>query len=276
MTDAIPSQFGHASVSTRHSKSILTKSSGFINSFDYTLNPYAGCTFSCTYCYAAFFARTDTQHADWGQWVEVKVNALELLRKKRKRPLTGKAIYMSSVTDPYQPIERRLELTREILLELITYHQPRLVIQTRGTLILRDIDILKQFEHLQVNVTVTTDDEDIRKVFEPLCPSAEQRLNTVTQLSDAGIQTCITMTPLLPLKQPEQFAHRLKRTGASKFIVQGFHSGKTRFAAGTGDAAKQVAQSLKWDASAYTKTVNVLKSVLPDLHEGQQGFAPDI
>src|SRR5690606_39089742 len=107
---------------------ILTKASGFINGFDYTLNPYSGCTFGCTYCYAAFFSPDPDKQNDWGKWVEIKDNALELLYKKRKRPLIDKTIYISSVTDPYQPIEKQLGLTRAILSELLNYHQVRIVI----------------------------------------------------------------------------------------------------------------------------------------------------
>lgn len=80
---------------------------------------------------------------NWGKWVEVKENVLKLLVKKRKSPLIDKTIYFSSVTDPYQPIEKELELTRSILKELIDYHKVRLVIQTRSHLVERDIDLLK-------------------------------------------------------------------------------------------------------------------------------------
>src|SRR5215468_1187729 len=115
---------GNTMVEVRYKQSsgILSKATGFINSFDFTLNPYSGCAFGCTYCYAAFFTPTTELQETWGQWVEVKENALELLRKKRKRPLLDKTIYMSSVTDPYQPVERSLELTRSILRELLDFH----------------------------------------------------------------------------------------------------------------------------------------------------------
>ena len=86
--------------------------------YDYTLNPYSGCSFGCTYCYAAFFSRDTEKRDNWGYWVNVKENAVELLQKRLKRTpdaLDGKLIYMSSVTDPYQPVERELKLTRRIL-----------------------------------------------------------------------------------------------------------------------------------------------------------------
>src|SRR5579859_7713863 len=110
-------QFGPIRVEYRHSAYILSRATGFIDAFDYTLNPYSGCGFGCTYCYAAFFATSRELQDDWGKWVRVKDNALELLKKKRHRPLKDVSIYMSSVTDPYQPIEKALQLTRAILSE---------------------------------------------------------------------------------------------------------------------------------------------------------------
>src|SRR5689334_21535104 len=130
-------RIGGTSVEYRPTRSILTKASDFIDTFDYTLNPYSGCGFGCNYCYAAFFARTDELKDNWGQWVQVKENALELLVKKRRKPLINATTYMSSVTDPYQPVEKDLGLTRAILEELLRYHQVHLVVQTRGPLVTR-------------------------------------------------------------------------------------------------------------------------------------------
>ena len=101
----------------------------------------------------------------------VKENALALLERKRRSTLLGKTIYMSSVTDPYQPIEKRLGLTRELLRILAERYQPRLVIQTRSPLVTRDVDLLRRFEHVQVNMTITTDSEEVRRAFEPTCPN---------------------------------------------------------------------------------------------------------
>ncbi len=271
MTDTI----GRSDVAYRTSKSILTKASGFIDAFDYTLNPYTGCTFGCTYCYAAFFTRDIERQHTWGAWVDVKENALALLKKKRKRPLIDKAIYISSVTDPYQPIERRLELNRAILEELLTYHQVKVVIQTRGTLVTRDLDLLRQFEHARVNMTITTDDEGIRKTFEPTCPSIQQRLDAIQTVNAAGVEACITMTPLLPLRDPSHFAERLRATGVERFVVQSFHKGNTRFAGGTSDEARQLAERLNWGADDYRASVAVLRAELPHVAEGRAGFIPD-
>lgn len=270
--DAKRTSLGKSEVEYKKVSSILTPASGFMESYDYTLNPYAGCSFGCTYCYAAFFSRTEEGRKNWGYWVQVKENALQLLIKKRTKPLTGKTIYMSSVTDPYQPIEKELGLTRSILKELADYHQPRLVIQTRSPLAVRDIDLFKKFETIQVNMTITTDSEYVRKIFEPLCPSNTLRLKAIKEINDVGINSCITMTPLLPVENAETFAANLVGTGIKKFIVQPFHSDKGKFIAGTRDAAMKLFADLQWTNEKYKQVQDVLIKYIPDIGIGKEGF----
>jgi len=245
-----------------------------MESYDYSINPYSGCSFGCTYCYAAFFSRDQDKMNNWGKWVEVKENALKLLVKKRKNPLIDKTIYLSSVTDPYQPIEKELELTRTILKELIDYHKVRLVIQTRSHLVERDIDLFKLFDTIQVNMTITTDSEEVRKVFEPYCPSNKMRLKAIKTINDNGIPSCITMTPLLPIEDPESFVQSLKETGIDKFIVQPFHVAKGKFAAGTRDEAKAILDKFNWSLDEYERILVIFKQLIPDIGIGKQGFAP--
>lgn len=265
---------GKGKIDYKSVSSILTKASGFMSTYDFTLNPYSGCSFGCTYCYAAFFSKTGDQRKNWGHWIEVKENALELLIKLRKKSLRDKTIYISSVTDPYQPIESKLELTRSILKELIDYHQPRIVIQTRSALVTRDIDLLKQFEKLQVNMTVTTDSETVRKAFEPYCPSNTTRLKAITQVNEAGINSCITMTPLLPIENAEQFAVELKKTGIEKFIIQPFHSEKGKFIAGTRESAMSIIEQMEWTNEKYKEVESVLIKHFPGIGIGKEGFKP--
>lgn len=265
---------GKSRVEYKEARSILSPATGFIDTFDYTLNPYSGCTFACTYCYAAFFVRDVQEQAEWGQWVQVKENALELLQKWRKKSLARKSIYMSSVTDPYQPIERELELTRAILEELATYHQPHLVIQTRGALVARDIDLLKRLERVRVNMTITTDDDEVRRVFEPACSSVRTRLEAIANVHAAGIPTCITISPLLPLRDATDFAKSLRATGVPKFVVQPFHLEKGKFVAGTRKEAVRLFNERGWGKEAYQAAVAILRADLPMLDEGKVGFAP--
>ena len=268
-----PVAIGDSAVTYRQAKSILTRASGFMRDYDFTLNPYSGCTFGCTYCYAAFFVRDQARQDDWGFWVEVKENALESLRRMRT-PLNDARIYMSSVTDPYQPIERQLGVVRELLEELVS-HQPRLVVQTRSPLVTRDIELFARFEHVRVNMTVTTDSERVRRAFEPRCPSNAVRLKAISEVAGAGIRAAITMTPLLPVEDPSAFANALKATGAGDFVVQPFHMEKGRFVAGTRQAALQLVDELGWTHDRYAEVVSELRKHLPNLAEGRHGFAPE-
>ena len=217
---------GQADVAYVKTGQLLTKATGFMEAYDFTLNPYSGCSFGCTYCYAAFFSRDADKRDNWGYWVNVKANAIALL-DKRRRSLDGKLIYMSSVTDPYQPIERQLGLTRGLLELMAERHKPKLVVQTRSPLVERDCDLFRRIVskggRVQVNMTVTTDDEDLRRTFEPFCPANHRRLAAIRAVQAAGIDTCITMTPLLLVNDNDAFAADLIGTGVRRFIAQSFH-----------------------------------------------------
>lgn len=269
-----------------------------MDAYNFTLNPYSGCQFGCTYCYAAFFSTTREQRENWGRWVAVKNNAIELLEKRKPGSLDDKRIYMSSVTDPYQPIERKLELTRGLLKIMAERHSPKLVVQTRSPDVVRDCDLFKRIEEtdrdllgdvtkksgrVQVNMTVTTDDESIRRTFEPSCPSNAQRLRAIAKVQAEGIDSCITLTPLIWVNDPEAFAQSLLDTGVKKFIVQEFHFQRGKFVAGTRDEAlRLMAQKLNCDAESfrdrydkhYRRVRQVLEDALPSLGEGKDGFAP--
>lgn len=268
-----PSRIGHAKVSQIRANSILTKASGFMNSYDFTLNPYSGCTFGCTYCYAASFARDAKKRTNWGKWVDVKSNAIDLIRKQHGK-LKDSIVYMSSVTDPYQPIDRLTKITRELIKEL--YEQKaKLVIQTRSNLVQRDSDILSKFgSRVQVNMTITTDSENVRKQFEPTCSTIEARLNAINKIAEKRIPTCITMTPLLPIEDALVFSDKLLSTGVKRFIIQPFHQEKGHFIAGTREGAMTLIKKMNWSKEKYEETKDILRDRLPQLGEGKQGFAP--
>ena len=283
-----PNRIGETTVSYGHAREILTRATGFMDAYDYTLNPYSGCFFGCTYCYAAFFSRDAEKRDNWGYWVEVKENAVALLEKRKPGTLDGKLIYMSSVTDPYQPVERELGLTRR-LLELMADRsdKPKLVVQTRSPDVVRDCDLFRRIEEnggrVQVNMTATTDDEDIRRTFEPFCPSNPARLSAIGEVQSEGIDSCITMTPLLLVSSPSDFADSLCDTGVQKFIAQPFHFQRGKFLAGTREAAFDLmAEKLGCDRESfrskylvhYKNAFGVLKDKLPELGEGKDGFKP--
>lgn len=267
-------QIGRTEISYKQAASILTAAKGFMGEYDYTLNPYTGCAFGCTYCYAAFFSRSLMLRQSWGYWLQVKENALQLLEKFRKRPLHDKRIYMSSVTDPYQPVERELNLTRGLVQELLAFHQPRLVVQTRSPLVTRDIDLFRQFRNIQINMTVTTDSEVVRKAFEPLCPSNQVRLDAIQEVVAAGVPACITITPLLPVENVEGFARKLLATGIKRFIIQPFHDEKGRFVGATGEEAARLNKEMGWNSEKYERVLEVLRRHIPDVGVGKNGFKP--
>jgi DNA repair photolyase len=267
------------------------RGTGFLDAYDFSLNPYAGGAFGCTYCYAAFFSRSAEQRDTWGRWVEVKENAVELLMKRRIGSLDGKRIYMSSVTDPYQPIERELDLTRQLLEIMADRHKPKLVVQTRSPTVVRDVDLYQQIKEnggcVQINMTVTTDDEGIRRTFEPFCPSNPVRLKAIGEVQAAGIDTCITMTPVLLVNDNHQFTESLIDTGVKNFIAQPFHFSRGRFLAGTRDKAfalmaEKLGCSLKEFPRQYLERYQEffqhLKEELQgrgsELGEGKDGFKP--
>ena len=185
-------------------KSILNKS----KIFDYCLNPYLGCQTSCRYCYARLFMRRYSGHKEpWGEFVDVKVNAPELLRKQLERAKKG-TVWISSVCDPYQPLEAKYKLTRRCLKELLEKQFP-VNIQTKSKLALRDLDLFERFETIDVGFTITTDDERLAKLFEPMASPVKDRIDALQRIHEAGIRTFAFIGPLLP-GNPEKLVERLE------------------------------------------------------------------
>lgn len=174
-------------------KSIITKSGLDV---DYVINPYIGCIHGCIYCYARFMKRFTNHHEPWGKFLDVKINAPELIPKNIKK-YKNKSIMISSVTDPYQPAERKYKLMRGILENLIPL-QPDLCVMTKSDLITRDIDLLKPFKKCIAGVSLSLLNDSIRKEVEPFASSVEQRINAVKQLKKAGIRTFIFVSPMFP------------------------------------------------------------------------------
>jgi len=255
------------------SRSIFSPATGFIlrGGFDWTCNPYLGCSFGCTYCYAMFLPQNRRPKEDWGKWFQAKTNAVELARKHAPK-IAGQALYLSSVTDPYLPAERSLKLTRGIL-EAVLPHQPRLLVQTRGPLVTRDLDVLAQFRAVRVNVSIPTDSEKVRQVFEPKAPPLERRWRAAEQIRAAGVPVGICVTPMLPLEQPDAFVERLVAFRPDVLVVQDFHDSGGGFGADTGAAARRLLTETGWSQDDYARFRTALAE-RREVFEGEEGFFP--
>ena len=173
-------------------KTILSKS----KVLDYTINPYVGCEHGCTYCYARFMKRFTGHKERWGEFVDVKVNAASLLRREVNKKKVGR-VWVSGMCDPYQPLERKYEITRSCLEILLKKGWP-VTIQTKSTLVLRDIDLLRNSSNVEVTLSITTADEKVKQIFEPKAPSIKERIQALEKLHSAGVKTCVMIAPLLP------------------------------------------------------------------------------
>jgi DNA repair photolyase len=173
----------------------------------YCLNPYVGCEHACRYCYATYMKRFTGHTEPWGSFVDIKVNAPDVLRRQLKHAERG-TIILSSVTDPYQPLERRYMITRKCLQTLELFQFP-LDILTKSPLVLRDMDILLKLNNTNVGLTIPSDDERARRVFEPQAPPIQTRIEALKKLHKAGIKTYVFIGPLLPMK-PESLAKKIK------------------------------------------------------------------
>ncbi|MFX1466670.1 MAG: radical SAM protein [Promethearchaeota archaeon] len=177
-------------------KSALVKSR--IYDVDYVINPYIGCTHGCKYCYARFMKRYTKHIEPWGEFVDIKTNIANLLSEELARKKGKGLILLSSVTDPYQPVEEKYELTRKCLQRLLRYDRT-ISILTKSALVIRDIDLLSQFSECEVGFTITTYDDKIREVFEPKASPIEQRISALRELHDQGIATYVFLGPIIPI-----------------------------------------------------------------------------
>jgi len=235
-------------------KSILIPSK--LPNADYVINTYSGCAFGCLYCYATFI-RKFTGHISntWGKYVDVKVNATELLQEEIKRLLFSKKpklvlsksnknqlrrgthipiVHFGSVTDPYQPVEQKYRLTRSCLDILSKYSNNfEISILTKSPLILEDIELLKRFKRISVGLTITSVQNKIGRLLEPKSPPAEERVKALTELNRAGIDTYAFVGPLLPYYakhtgELSEFFQKIANTGTLKVWVEQLNLSKSK------------------------------------------------
>lgn len=168
---------------------------------DYCLNPYTGCSHGCVYCYASFMKRFCGIEKRWGSFVQVKVNFGDKLGRQLMRLKSG-CVMLSSVTDPYQPVEEKYGLTRKSL-ELLADTGFSVSILTKSDLVLRDLDILKAITDIEIGFTITTADSttadrEKARLLEPGAVEPSRRFRALARLAEAGLETWVFIAPVIP------------------------------------------------------------------------------
>jgi len=182
-------------INTIQCKTLLAKSR--LPEADYCINPYVGCLHSCVYCYARFMKRFTGHDEPWGHFLDVKINAPEVLAKElARKPKRGIAL-LGSVTDAYQPVERKYRITRAIL-EILLQHDFPVSVLTKSNLVVRDLDLFKKFSQCEVGLTITTMDQEVARNFEPHSSTPQQRIEALDTLHRNGITTYAFLGPILP------------------------------------------------------------------------------
>jgi len=265
----------------KNPKTILNKGTGFLSGYTHSLNPYTGCSFACSYCYVRQMPVSLFRKKEWGSWVDIKQSATTILEKELKKAKSKDkvTIFMSSSTDPYQPIEFKERLTRS-LLEVMLQNQPDfLFVQTRSPLVKRDIDLLKQFkEKVRVSMTIETDLDEIRKSFSPSAPSINARLKTVEELVKAGIPTQATIAPILPSSEdfPKKLSEIVHRICIDDFFMGDGSGGKRTGRLGIEKKYTELNLEDWYGPDAYQIVYQRFKKYISEdqLFISQKGFEP--
>jgi len=189
---------------TIESKSLLNRCvSGRAMPFEWTINPYRGCEFACKYCYARYTHEFMEMRdgVDFERKIYVKQHAAGLLRHELRRVKPGESIALGTATDPYQPAERRYEVTRGILEEFSRHRGYELGIVTKSNLVVRDLDQLQavaRSNKLSVHITITTLDVELARILEPRAPRPDLRMDAVRTLAQAGLRVGVSCSPVVP------------------------------------------------------------------------------
>ena len=188
--------------------------------FAWTINPYRGCEFGCRYCYARYTHEFMEMRdgLEFEQKIYVKQHAAELLRHELRRVKPHESIALGTATDPYQPAERRYEVTRAILEEFARHRGFELGIVTKSNMVTRDLDLLKEVaksNRLSIHITITTLNVDLARILEPRAPRPDLRMDAVRALAQAGLHVGISCSPVVPgITDPPADLEALIRTAS--------------------------------------------------------------
>ena len=197
-------------------KTALSPSS--LPGLDYSLNPYRGCQHSCAYCYVPNFLHIERN--SWGNFVDLRINIPNILSKELKKKKLG-VIGISTVTDPYQPVEKKYKITRYCLEQILRYEFP-VCIQTKSDLVTRDIDIISEFSKVEVIFSIGTLNDSERKLIEPNASSINERLDALKKSSEIGIKTSIFFGPIYPtilIEELPKIVDIFKENGAKEVMI---------------------------------------------------------
>jgi DNA repair photolyase len=274
-------------IRTSIARSILSATSGFIAEagFTHSLTPARNCTFGCTYCYVPtlgiYGGLKPEDWKRWGQFTTFKTNAPDLLRRELR---AAQSIYCSPLVDPYQPAEAEQQMMPQILDALIASPPRVFAVQTRGPLILRDLDRLRELARrttVRVSFSITTNLEHVRRLYEPHCATIEERLVVVRALRAAGIETYATLAPLLPC-DPEELAGLVIAASDRDIIGDPLHVRSVkRHGATTRQEAWRVSEKNGFEAwldggfqeSIVTRIATAARKMGKSFETGPRGFA---
>lgn len=206
-------------------KSILNPSQ--IEGIDYAINPYLGCLHGCLYCYADFMRKFSGHKEPWGDFVDIKINSPDLLIKEIKRKNPGE-VSLSTVTDPYQPVERRYLLTRR-LLEILAGSPFSVSLLTKSSLILRDIEVFRKIKNITIGFSIPIVSDKISSLLEKRTSSPSERFKALKILSEEGFSTWVFVAPTLPYfsdspENLEQLLFQSKVSGAHHVLFDTFQA----------------------------------------------------
>ena len=197
-------------------KSALSKSN--LPGLDYSLNPYRGCQHNCAYCYVPNVLRI--KRSEWGSFVNIRTNISTVLSKELRSKKPG-VVALSTVTDPYQPVEKKYKLTRFCLEQLLIKDFP-VCIQTKSDLIIQDIDLISKFSKAEVMFSIATLNDSERRLLEPYASPIQNRIEALKQFSDLGIKTTIFFGPVYPtiiLEDLPKIVDTFIENGATEIMV---------------------------------------------------------
>jgi DNA repair photolyase len=243
----------------------------FGSTIEYTINQYRGCTHGCVYCYAPSLIHDERS---WGSYVDVKVNAHHVLDRELVSAQKH-VVFVSSASDPYQPVEARYKVTKKVL-EVLVKHEFPVLLLTRSPLVLRDLDLLQQLDWVRVGFSISSVST---KFYEPGVPSLEKRLESLRKLQDHGISTWVSMAPIVPslvLTDLDWLFTRLREArvsaltlGLLRFI--GYEKSREMFEERTGKSAEDV---MAGGRSVYEEISDKAKNYALDTSGSSLSWSP--